>query len=221
MLKKIVLGALATGLVAVLVVGAVNRTNAVSGNANGTAGRHGQTAYMGTESLAQGSGGRWGTTQETTGRGGRGAGYVETEPLAQGGGGRWNAAQQEPAGRGGRWGQEGAAGQTWGGAGNGVPQADVLPSEWSTLQGTVVSATADLIEIQTTEGPVIPFEGQPLRFALAQGFSAQVGDEVEVSGFEEDGQFKIGVITHLDSGVTYTLRDTSGRPGWSGRGRRG
>jgi len=191
MLKKIALGALLTGLVAVLVVGAVNRTNAVSGDAAGETGRHGQ-----------------------------GTAYVETEAQASGGGGRWNATQQEPPGWGSRWAQEGAAGQTWGGAGNGVPQADVLPGEWSTFQGTVISAADDLVEIQTAEGAVIPFEGQPLRFALAQGFSAQAGDAVSLSGFEEDGEFKIGVITHLDSDVTYTLRDTSGRPGWS-RGRRG
>ena len=123
---------------------------------------------------------------------------------------------------GGRRAQEGAAGQTWGGAGNGVPQAGVLPNEWNTFQGTVISATDDLVEIRAAQGAVIPFEGQPLRFALAQGFSAQVGDEVSVSGFEEGSEFKIGAITHLDSGVTYTLRDTSGRPGWSrGQGRRG
>lgn len=220
MLKKIALGALATGLVAVLVVGAVNRTNAVSGDANGTAGRHGQAAYVETEPLAQGGGGRWSTTQETTGRGGQGAGYVETEPLAQGNGGRRSAAGQETTGRGGRWAQESAEGQTWGGAGNSVPQADVLPSEWNTLQGTAVSVADDLVEIQTADGTVIPFEGQPLRFAIAEGFSAEVGDEISLNGYEEDGEFKIGVVTNLSSDATYTLRDTSGRPGWSG-GRRG
>lgn len=189
MLKKIALGALMTGLVAVLVVGAVNRTNAVSGDASGETGRRGQTAY------------------------------TETELLAQGGGGRWSTTEQEATGRGGRWAQQNAAGQSWGGGAN-EPQADVLPTEWNTLQGTVVSATADLVEIRAADGAVIPFEGQPLRYALSQGFSAQVGDAVSLSGFDEDGEFKIGSVTALSSGATYTLRDASGRPGWSG-GRRG
>ena len=42
MLKKIVLGALLTGLVAVLIVGAVNRTNAKGGEGAGETGRRGQ-----------------------------------------------------------------------------------------------------------------------------------------------------------------------------------
>ena len=42
MLKKIALGALLTGLVAVLIWGAVIRTNAVSGEGAGETGRRGQ-----------------------------------------------------------------------------------------------------------------------------------------------------------------------------------
>ena len=74
MLKKIVLGALLTGLVAVLIVGAVNRTNAKGSESSGETGRRGQaTESVTADAVAQGSGGRWSeteTTQGTTGRGG-------------------------------------------------------------------------------------------------------------------------------------------------------
>ena len=46
MLKKIVLGALLTGLVAVLIVGAVNRTNAKGSESSGETGRRGQATEL-------------------------------------------------------------------------------------------------------------------------------------------------------------------------------
>ena len=49
MLKKIALGALLTGLVAVLIWGAVIRTNAVNGEGAGETGRRGQVTAHGGE----------------------------------------------------------------------------------------------------------------------------------------------------------------------------
>lgn len=198
MLKKIALGALLTGLVAVLIWGAVNRTNAVSGQAFGEGGRHGQAAGYGTgEAVAQGTGGRW------------------SDPVQGANGGNGGS----------RWGQATGGRGALDGSGNlaplGVPQADTRPQDWVTLQGSVVSAADDLVEIQIASGEIIPFEGQPLRFAAGQGFSLRVGDAVSVSGFDEDGEFKIGKITNLGNGASVTLRDETGRPGWAGRGRRG
>ena len=130
-----------------------------------------------------------------TGRGGGGGRWAE------GGPGAGSAPGQAPAGQ------------------SGVPQADVQPEAWRTLQGTVVTVADDLVEIRTTAGEVIPFEGRPLSYALEQGFSLEVGDAVALDGFDEDGEFKIGQVT--SNGASITLRDASGRPGWSGRGRQG
>jgi hypothetical protein len=198
MLKKIVLGALLTGLVAVLIVGAVNRTNAKGSESSGETGRRGQaTESVTADAIAQGSGGRWSETETTQGTTGRG-------------GGRW--AQGGSAEQGSALGQAPA----WQ---SGVPQADVQPDEWLTIQGTVVSVADDLVEIRTAAGEVIPFEGRPLSFALEQGLSLEVGYAVTLAGFDEDGEFKISQVT--SNGASITLRDASGRPGWAGRGRRG
>jgi hypothetical protein len=206
MLKKIAIGALLTGLVAVLIVGAVNRTNAVSGEGAGETGRRGQvTESVTADAVAQGSGGRWSETetpQGATGRGGGGGRWAQGGS-AEGGPGAGSALEQAPAGQ------------------SGVPQADVQPDEWRTLQGAVVSVADDLVEIQTAAGEVIPFEGRPLSYALEQGFSLKVGDAVTLAGFDEDGEFKLGKVTSLGNGASITLRDASGRPGWSGRGRQG
>ncbi len=189
MLKKVVVGALLTGLVAVLIWGAINRTNALAGRGDGGTGHRGWSTEI--------------NAPEDNGLGG----------------GRWSQEAQQAGGwGGGRWGQ--AAGNQSGSATGGLPQADSRPQTWVTLQGQVISAADDLIEIETTTGVVIPFEGQPLRFALQQQFTARVGDAVVVKGFEEDGEFKIGQITNLTNGATVTLRDVTGRPGWAGRGRR-
>ena len=181
MLKKIVLGALLTGLVAVLILGAVNRTNAVSGEGAGGTGRRGQTTEVEAANEGTGRGGRWAQSRTT-----------DQAPVEQGAG-----------------------------ALSGVPQADVQPAEWRTVEGTVVSVADDLVEVETTAGETIPFEGQPLRYALSQGFALKIGDAVALSGFDENGEVKLGKVTSLNSGMSISLRDASGRPGWAGGGRRG
>jgi hypothetical protein len=201
MFKKIIVGALLIGVIGVLIAGAVTRTNAKNGEGAGETGRRGlATEFVATAGDVQGNGGRW----------------AQNEATEQARGGQGN---------GGRWAQNGAAEQAQGGQDsgtlNGVSQADVQPAEWRTIQGIVVSAADDLVEIKSTTGEVIPFEGQPLRYALEQGFSLEAGDAVALGGFDEDGEFKIGKVESLGNGMSITLRDASGRPGWAGRGQGG
>ena len=218
MLKKIAVGALLAGLVGVLIFGAVNRTNAVSGESAGETGRRGRTAEIVTADAGLQSYGKRSS--------------VENETNSQGVGetGRWTQEgvtnkASEASGRGGRWGQSSAANQAQAGQGagalSGLPQADVQVAGWVTIQGTVVSVADDLIEIETAAGEVIPFEGRPLSYALEQGFSLQLRDRVTLDGFDEDGEFKLGQVTNLGNETSVTLRDASGRPGWSGQGRQG
>ena len=190
MLKKIALGALLTGLVAVLIWGAVIRTSAKSGGG-----------------------------AEETERRGRATEYAAAGAVEQSFGGRGSAAT-EGAGRGGRWAQGSASKR---------PQPGRAASRRRTCnlrrgassRAPSVSVADDLVEIQSAAGEVIPFEGQPLRFALSRGLALKVGDPVTLSGFDEDGEFKIGQVTDPVSGVSIVLRDADGRPGWSGRGQRG
>jgi hypothetical protein len=190
MYKKIILGALLIGVIGVLIVGAVNRTSATSGERAGETGRRGRaTEVVTADANQQNYGGRGNETSlGTTGQGnGRGA----------------------------------QSGQAVAGDGQGAPLADVAAEDWLTMTGKVVSVADDLVEIKTDAGEVIPFEGRPLSFAAEQGFSLEVGHAVTVSGYDENGEFKIGKITNLNSGLSLALRDTSGRPGWAGRGRQG
>jgi hypothetical protein len=194
MFKKIILGALLIGVIGVLIAGVVVRTSATSGERAGETGRRGRATEVATADASQ---------ENYDGRG--------------------SERTLGATGRGGRWAQGSAAEQTLGGPGDGqgAPLADVAAEDWLAMRGEVISAADDLVEIKTDAGQVIPFEGRPLSFAAEQGFSLKVGDLVWVSGYEENGEFKIGKVTNLNSGASIALRDTSGRPGWAGRGRQG
>jgi len=87
--------------------------------------------------------------------------------------------------------------------------------EWETLTGKVIIVD-DEITIQTAEGQVLVGMGQS---AYREGFALEVGDEITVLGFHEDGEFKAGTVENLTTGETIVLRDEAGRPMWSGQGR--
>jgi len=87
--------------------------------------------------------------------------------------------------------------------------------EWETLTGEVVIVDGE-ITIQTAEGQVLVGMGQS---AYREGFALEVGDEITVIGFHEDGEFKAGTVENLTTGETIVLRDETGRPMWSGQGR--
>ena len=104
--------------------------------------------------------------------------------------------------------------------GDGTGTGQAVVDEWLTLSGTVISVDADALVVQTAEGEVT-VENRPWWFAQESGFGAQVGDQVTLTGFYEDGAFEVGQIDDLTSGQTVSIRDENGRPGWAGRGRRG
>jgi hypothetical protein len=193
MFKKIILGALLIGGIGVLVAGAVIRTSATSGERAGETGRRGRATEV-----------------------------VTADANQQNYGGRGNETSLGTTGQGGRWTQDGSVEQTLSGQGDGqgAPLAAVAAEDWLTMTGKVVSVADDLVEIKTDAGQVIPFEGRPLSFAAEQGFAVKVGDAVTLDGYDENGQFKIGKVTNVNSGASLMLRDVSGRPGWAGRGRR-
>ncbi len=162
MVKKIIFGVLLVGLIAILVVGAINRT--MDRTADPAA--HGQ-----------GRGRSANKSLEYNGQG-RGA----NEPL--------NLAEEHAV-------------------------------EWLTLQGTVVSVDENALVVQTTTGETVTIENRAWWFALENKFSAKVGDSVKLTGFYEGATFETGQIENVTSGKLVQLRDDAGRPGWSGRGRRG
>jgi hypothetical protein len=152
---------------------------------------------------------------EASGRGyGRNSAEADTYAPSGSGQGRGGYAQDGNRGGYGGQGREDVPGDQ-----TGTGQANV--EEWLTLQGTVVSADADALVVQTVSGEQVTIENRPWWFAQEQGFSAQVGDQVTLIGFYEGDDLEVGQIDDITSGQTVPVRDENGRPLWAGRGRRG
>jgi hypothetical protein len=88
---------------------------------------------------------------------------------------------------------------------------------WTTLSGLVDDLAGDELTVQTEDGSVTMHLG-PEWYWESEGIGLQAGDEVEVSGFYEGDAFEVAHIDNLTTGLGVTLRDSTGRPLWAGRG---
>ena len=147
----------------------------------------------------------------------------ERAPLAQGQGGQEGAQGfQGGAGQGRQGGEPGTLGLRDGagqGQGNGLASAAGAAREdvaWETVTGRVLVAEGDMV-LETAEGEFEVGLGQAW-YRDEAGLILEVGDEVTVTGFYEDDEFKAGTVENLTRDQTVVLRDESGRPMWSGRG---
>ena len=130
-------------------------------------------------------------------------------------------ASQGGRGQGGRGqGGSGGLGQAEvSGDGSGTGQAQV--DGWLEVQGSVSSVTSDALVVQTVDGQEIVIEARAWRFIQEQGFQAQVGDNLTLTGFYEGEDLEIGQIDNASSGQSVLIREENGRPLWAGGGRRG
>ncbi len=134
--------------------------------------------------------------------------------------------QGQGYGRGGGQGQQGQSrGRQGNGAGGqgqttnpnpGTPQANV--TEWVTMKGTVNSFDGVGVSLTTDDGAPLWVQFGQSRYVSAQGVTFTAGDHLTVNGFYENGQYQAGTVTNDTTGQTLNLRDTTGRPLWTGGG---
>jgi hypothetical protein len=98
-----------------------------------------------------------------------------------------------------------------------VPEADYPEASWIPLAGIVTEVGVD-VTIQSDTGPVVVGLG-PEWYREDTTFTLAEGDEVVVTGFYEDGEFKAAAIENVSTGATLDLREETGRPLWAGRSR--
>ena len=148
-------------------------------------------------------------------------------PAWSGAGNRAATEEQVTVAWGGRFSSDSSRGTGYDGEGNteapgdgtGTGLAEV--DEWLMLSGTVTGVDDSLLSVQMDNGELVEMIGRPWTFAQEQGFTAQTGDPVSLSGFYEDGEFEVGGLVNLTTGLSVTIREESGRPLWAGGGRRG
>lgn len=121
--------------------------------------------------------------------------------------------------------QNGRAGNSQNGNGQGTGRAaetgigQAQVDSWVQLQGMVVAADVDGLAIALANGEEFLLEGRAWRFAQEQGFSAEAGHSMMLTGFYEDGKLEVGQIDNLSTAHTTAIRNETGRPLWAGGGR--
>lgn len=244
MLKKVLAGAFVAVMIGAIVFGAVQLVSQATdgqeqiharagweGRAQQVAVNQGQARGQRGQAVVTGQGRGQGAWSEDDTQAGQGRGQQTTpqgsEQTGRGssqagqGGGQGRGQQTTPQGgeqtgrSSGQAGQGGGQGARQGGSGAAdAPLAEEVVAE--TLEGTVVE-TIELV-IDTGEQTVQIGLG-PSFYREEQGFVLEIGEQVQVSGFYEDGEFKAQQVTKLATGESITLRDNYGRPMWAGRGR--
>ena len=86
------------------------------------------------------------------------------------------------------------------------------------FEGTVV-ALDDLV-IETASGETVQIGLGPSTYRESLDFVLQTQQEVRVSGYWEDDEFKAMQLENLTTSTSIVLRDATGRPMWAGQGRR-
>ena len=93
-----------------------------------------------------------------------------------------------------------------------------VPLNWETITGIVLISDSELT-VDTGATELLVGLGQSW-YRDEQGFVVNVGDEVRIEGYEEDGEFKAAMVENLSLGTSIVLRDATGRPMWSGQSAR-
>ncbi|MBI5652408.1 MAG: hypothetical protein HZC40_18475 [Chloroflexi bacterium] len=93
------------------------------------------------------------------------------------------------------------------GRGGGWGQAQTPITDWITTQGVVTSVDAITLTVKLNTGEILTVENRPWSFALEQKFSASVGDQIKIVGFNSGGYWETAQIHNLTTGKTVVLRD--------------
>ena len=202
MLQKIVVGTLVAALSGVLVVGAINRTDAKSEQVA-------QEHEVNSGRLAREEDRE--PIQQSQGQQGQGnrAAYAETDTLenASRGGGQGRLSE----GASGNWQEDTSRG--------GEGSASV--AEWLEVVGTVVSMNEEELVLQLEDGKEMVIECKSWTYALELGFTTEIGNELKLYGFYEGEEFEVGGFEDLTTQLLTMVREESGRPFWAGGSGRG
>ena len=88
-------------------------------------------------------------------------------------------------------------------------------SEWQTVSATVTNVRNQGLWLQLQTGSTVRIRKQPWAFAQSQGFTAQIGDVVTLTGYTDGAEFEICVIENPAAGQMAQLRDENGRSLWN------
>lgn len=98
-----------------------------------------------------------------------------------------------------------------------MPSVENSPAQ--AVSAVVESLSTDSLVLRMADGTQVLLQRRGWTFAQEQGFTAKVGDVVQVTGFEESaGKFEISAIENMTTDEMIQLRGPDGEPLWRGGG---
>jgi len=88
-------------------------------------------------------------------------------------------------------------------------------SDWQTTTATVTNVRDQGLWLQLPDGSTTRIRKQPWAYVISQGFTAQVGDSLLLTGYAKESGFEICVVENAASGQIAELRDENGRSLWN------
>lgn len=83
------------------------------------------------------------------------------------------------------------------------------------LSGTLTTIGKRDASITLEGGTLLTLNPRSWRFAVEQGLQAQVGDDLLVTAFDENGKIEIAHLRNLANGSVAQLRDEDAHPLWN------
>ncbi len=89
---------------------------------------------------------------------------------------------------------------------------------WIEMSGVVTDLETNLLQVRLEDGSLLEMSRRAWWFAQDQGFSASIGDQLNLTGFIEGDEFETAKLENLTTGLSVAIRDENGRPLWAGKG---
>lgn len=90
--------------------------------------------------------------------------------------------------------------------------------EWLTVSGEITALDQAGVTLKTDDGQTMLINLGPSWFWESRGQFLEVGQQVTVRYFSDDGHLKAGEVTVDSTGERLVLREEDGQPVWAGRG---
>ncbi|MCA9958481.1 MAG: hypothetical protein KC413_03270 [Anaerolineales bacterium] len=90
----------------------------------------------------------------------------------------------------------------------------VTATVWQTVTASVTDVRPNGLWLQLANNQTVRIRRQPWAFAQTQGFNAQIGDTVRLTGYSDASNFEVCTAENLTSGHTVHLRDEHGHSLW-------
>lgn len=92
----------------------------------------------------------------------------------------------------------------------------VAIEQWETAVATVTNIRNNGLWLQLSDGTQARARRAAWEYAQEQGFMAQIGDKIILTGYATTGGFEIVTMRNQENGLEVTLRDENGRSLWGG-----